>query len=337
MSVNRRLRGKQARAHAPLCEAPRLPQLHRLFDFEELSQLMTSWLDQRSLCRLALADAARRDLATDPEVWRGRRLELKSGAIRNSSQLSKALSASPGRWALVTSLGLPQCNLSKAAVRAMRDVLPALRSVDLRLCTRAGSLRLLQELPNLEEVMLEGVLPTAPLLRLKTMELCGTMVDLHEEGLVDWRKLPELVPNLEVLRVPWLELEDDRDISQDMWEKLHEAPLGCRTDDECLRALEKLEQLKEVDLSDVYTLSDAGLRGLGALPKLETLRLQNMGPRVTAEGLRHLAGGCAPLRFLDLSRCLDTGCRPSAGRTMLLQADVDAFRKRRPMTEVLFS
>lgn len=303
---------------------------------------MTSWLDQRSLCRLALADAARRVLATDPEVWRGRRLELRSGSIRNSSQLSKALTASPERWLHVTSLSFPRCNPSKAAVQALRAVLPALRSVDLRLCTRAGSLRLLEELPNLEEVMLGGNLPGAPLLRLKTMDLteCGDMVELHSEGLEDWIKVPELVPNLEVLRVPWLERRDeknDKGISQEMWESLHSGCLGCKSDDECLRTLLKLKQLKEVDLSNIYTLSDAGLRTLADLPKLERLLLQNMGSRITAEGLRHLAGGCAALRFLDLSRCLDIGCRPSAGRTMLLQADIDAFRRRRPMVEVLFS
>ena len=115
MPGNRRLRGKQARPHPPLCEAPRAAQLHRLFHFEELSHLVTSWLGQRSLCRLALADAARRALAADPEAWRGRRLELRSRAIRNSSQLSKVLAVSLGRWALVRSLVFPRCNPSTAA------------------------------------------------------------------------------------------------------------------------------------------------------------------------------------------------------------------------------
>lgn len=332
MQANRRLRGKQARPSPQLGEAP----LHRLFQFEELSQLITSWLDQRSLCRLGLADSARHALAADPEAWRERRLELRSRALRNSSQLCKALAASPGRWALVRSLTFPQCNPSTAAVRALQAALPALRSVDLRLCTRAGSHRLLEELPRLEEVVLQGSLPRTPLLQLKTLELCGVSIDLHGEGPEDWKKLPKLVPNIEVLRVPWLEDEEDKDITQDMWEKLHEPPLGCRTGDECLHALEQMQQLKEVDLSDVYTITDAGLRILGALPKLERLLLRNMGPQVSAEGLRDLAGGPAPLRLLDLSRCLDTGCRPSAGRTTLVQADIDAFRRRRPSTEVVF-
>jgi len=216
-----------------------------------------------------------------------------------------------------------------------------LRSLDLRLCTRAGCLRLLEELPGLEWVVLQGPLPKVPVPQLKTLEFssCAQFktVELHDAGLQDWRKLPELTPNLEILRVPWLEDEDDNEMSQDMWEKLHEPPLGCRTDDECLRALQKLTQLKEVDLSGVYTFTDAGMRTLGSLPKLERLLLRNMGPHVTAEGLRHLAEGCAPLRFLDLSSCLDTGCRPSAVRTTLLQADIDAFRRRCPLTEVVFS
>lgn len=336
MSGNRRLRGKQASSR----EVVRPSQLRRLFHFEELSHLMASWLDQRSLCRLSAVDAERRSLAADPDVWSDRTLELKSRAIRNSSQLANLLKAAAGRWARVTSLSLPQCNVSVAAARALRAALPAIRSVDLQLCARAGSLRLLDELDDtdLEEVMTQGHLPRAPLRRLKTLKLCGkwSSVELHE-GLDEWRNLPKVVPNLEVLHVPWVEEDDKNPLSQDMWEKLHEPPLGCRTDDECLRVLEKLNRLKEVDLSNVYTLTDAGLRTLSALPKLERLLLPNMGPHVTAEGLRHLADGVAPLRFLDLRRCMDTGCRPSAGRTTLLQADIEAFRRRRPTTEVLFS
>lgn len=317
-------------------EAPRL-QVYRLFQFEEMTYLVTSWLDQRSLGRLALADAARLALAADPETWRGRALQLKSKAIRNSSQLEKVLTASAGRWAFVRSLVFPKCDLSTAAIRTLRTALPALRCVDLRFCTRAGCLRLLKELPGLEQALLAGTFPfKAPLPELKTLEFCSSAsVELHQEGLEDWRKLPLLTPKLEVLCAPWF--EDVECSSQAWWEKLHEPPFDCKTNDECLHALAKLNQLKEVDLSDVYTLTDAGLRTLGSLPKLERLLLRNMGPCVTAKGLRLLADGCAPLRFLDLSRCLDIGCRPNAGRTTLLQADIDAFRRRCPLTEVLFS
>jgi len=350
VALNRRLRGKQAGTRQ-LCTAPTC-QMHRLFQFEELSYLVTSWLDQSSLCHLATADIARLSVVADPEAWRGRTVQLKSRAIRNSQQLAKVLTTSSGRWAFVRSLVFPQCNASTATVRTLRAALPALRSVDLRACTRAGCLRLLKELPDLEEVVLEGCLPEAPVPCLKSLEFSGSscfverqkftcvmnceMHDSHDV-LENWRKLPELAPNLQVLRVPWLEEDDCNAMSQDMWDEMHEGMFSCRTDDTCLRALEKLKHLKEVDLSGVYTITDAGLRTLAALPKLERLLLKNMGPRITAEGLWHLADGCASLRFLDLGRCLDTGCRPSAGRTSLRQADIDAFRRRRPLTEVLFS
>lgn len=210
-------------------------------------------------------------------------------------------------------------------------------------------MRLLKELPELEEVVVDGCLPEAPVPKLKSLELTGSTYinrqknvcvmncEMHEpqESLENWSNLPKSTPNLQVLRVPWR--EDCKDMSQDKWDDLHEGTLGCGTNDKCLLALEKLKHLRELDLSGVYTVTDAGLRTLAGLPNLERLLLKNMGPRITAEGLWHLADGCAPLRFLDLSGCLDTGCRPSTGRTSLRQADIDAFRRRRPLTEVHFS
>merc|ERR1712129_128860 len=287
------------------------------------------------------ADQIRRSVAICPEAWRGRVVDLKHRSIRNSSQLLNVLKAFVGRWALVESLTFPQCNPSAAVVQSLKASLPALRCADLRHCTCAGSIRLLAGLPFLETVVLQGHLPKTPLPKLKVLEFCGTSLDLHGEGLEGWRKLPELVPNLESLRVPWCDDNDDidllKDATQEVWDRLHEPPMGCKTSDECLRYLPMLNQLKEVNLSEVYTLTDAGLRILGNLPKLERLVLQNMGVHVTKEGLHHLAVGSAPFQFLDMSRCLDTGCRPNAGRTGLVQADFDAFRQRRMTTKVCFS
>lgn len=335
LPMKKRLRGKQA----PLaCASPCGLHLQRLLHMPELSHSISPWLDQRSLCVFGQSDAAGRVLAISPEVWQGQLLDLKRRSLRTSAQLVKVLESFASRWRHVRSIVFPQCNPSAAAIKVLRASLPALRSVDLHNCTQAGSLRLLAGLPFLEEIVLDGHLPKAPLPQLKVLEIRGMALELHGEGLEDWRRLPELVPKLEILRAPWLDDQADDEVSQDMWEKLHVPPLGCKTSDECLRFLQKMEHLREVDLSDVYTLSDAGLQILGTLPNLERLLLQNMGPRVTVEGLWHLADSRAPLGFLDLQRCLSKGhWQPQAGRTALRETDILAFQRRRPTTQVCFS
>lgn len=344
MLAHRRLRGKQARPSSWLpCEEFSFQLLHHLFQLAELVPVVTSWLDQRSLCRLGVSNAFSAAIATCPEAWSGRVLVLKSRSIKNSAQLIKVLEACARRWTGVQSMVFPQMSPSAVAVRSVRAALPALRSIDLNVCPEPGTVRLLAGLPAIEEVV--GVfVPRAPLLKLRHLDLCGGsgggMNAMHWQDSEDsdlWASLPRLVPNLELLRAPWSENDGGKEVDQECWDFLHQPPLGCTTSDACLRHLQDLKCLREVDLSDVYTITDASLRTLANLPKLERLSLQNMGPRVTADGLRHLADGCAPLCFLDLRRCLDIGRRPSTGRTSFVLADILAFRRRRPRTEVLFS
>lgn len=338
----KRLRGKQA---CPGRERPQSGKLHRLLQFEEVSQLAASWLDQKSLCRFAKTEKACRELANDPEVWRNRRLDLHSRALRNSADLQKALVAVIRRWELVRSMVFPQCNASAAVLKTLRLKLPGLRSIDLRWCTRAASLRLLKEMPQLEEVIVDALIPESPLPDLKRLEVVGSCaMSLHGEGLDDWKKLGELVPNLEVLIAPWPETtrdgSPDRPVAQeehDLWERLHAPPLDCKTTDTCVRCLDQFQNLRELDLSGTYTLSNASLMSLANLPKLERLTLKNMGAGISAEGLQHLANGNAPLQLLDLSQCKDTGLRPWFGRTSLQQEHIETFCRRRPKTTVLFS
>mmetsp|Transcript_24263 Transcript_24263/g.68841 ORF Transcript_24263/g.68841 Transcript_24263/m.68841 type:complete len:339 (+) Transcript_24263:90-1106(+) len=310
--------------------------LGRLLQLDELARLVSSWLDVPSLLRLGCADATGRALAAMPETWRGRSLDLRV-KLRGSAQLQLLLRRFSERWAGVHTAVLPQVNLSASVAQLLKTCLPGLRSLDVCRCTRAGGLRLLGlGLPGVETLVAPGYLPTVPLPSLRVLELWGAADELHVEGVDEWAKLPALVPNLEVLRVPWNESEDDV-LNEALWEKLHEPPLGCRTSDACLEHLRALPRLRELDLSEVYTVCDDGLRVLANLPKLERLALQNAGRSISSAGLRALALGSAPLRWLDLRRCCDVGRRPSLGRTSLRPEDVAAFRRARPEVEVLFS
>jgi len=295
-----------------------------------------SYFDQRGLYRVSVA-ATCLAVAASPEVWRDRTVELVSRRIRNSAQLLKALESNALRWRCVKAVALPQLQPSKEAARALRTVFPALQSADLSLCPAAGGQRVLSEVTHIERLVLPGYLPRVPLPQLKVLKLHSECNHLHLEGLEEWTRLPQLLPCLEILHAPWLEVLVDEGLSRDKWELLHQPPLGCKTSDACLLPLKQLEQLRELDLSDVYTLSNSGLRTLSSLPKLEVLILQNLGWGVDAEGLRSLAEGCVSLRVLDLRRCLDSGRQPTVGRTALTQADAVAFRRRRPAVELRFS
>lgn len=306
---------------------------------EELARLAALFLEPRSLLRLGATCSAALDLPTSPWAWLGRTLELHGSTFRRSAQFVATLRRFSLRWSLLDSLALPKVNFSTDGAKTLRECLPGLRRLDLRRCPRAGGLRLLSAgVPEgVKEVVVPSYLPPSPLPGLKVLSIEHPVSELHTEGQEEWEKLPRNLANLEVLSAPWIEEDELDNVDEDMWDKLHEPPLGCRTTDACLLQLRKMPQLRELDLSQVYTLTDDGLHTLGGLPRLERLVLQNAGRGVTAAGLRSLAESRAPLVFLDLRRCLDTGLRPLSGRTSLTEEDIAAFRRLRPSTEVLFS
>lgn len=328
----RRLRGKHSWAETPTAAN----HLRRLLELGGC--LVSEWLGQRELCRLAAADTTGRETAAQPETWHGRCLDLRSRCLRGSMQLQELMRTARGRWCSVQHLVLPQCQPSAAAASALRTALPQLQGADLGLCPRAGGLRLLAELGGcLDSVLLPGYLPQMPLPRLRVLKLTGPNVELHLQGRPSWVQLPEVAPRLESFSATWDDGDSQEGLSLDAWEKLHEPPLGCMTTDVCLEELQRLTELQELDLSGVYTITDAGLASLGSMASLRRLELRNMGYGVSDAGLRALAEGCAPLSHLDLRQCLDTGKRPNSGRTAITPEGVQHFRRKRPAATVLLS
>lgn len=122
-------------------------------------------------------------------------------------------------------------------------------------------------------------------------------------------------------------VDGERHLTLTGWDRNDYALLGSRpdtvvlqmanpdVDDTTLKHLQRLDRLRELDLSDTQ-VTDAGLWRLQHLKTLETLRLK--GTKVTDDGLQQLFDSVPALRQLDLR---ETKVQPQVVEAWKLKGD----------------
>lgn len=303
--------------------------LHLLGHLQEVVDQVVAFLPQQDLCRMGAADNQFRVIAFSPRSWQGRTLSWSQLPLTRSDQ--RVLLRGEARWKLVQGIALPNMRPSKAFLQQLRSVFPNLRTLHLadRSSPEETHRCILEAFANLECLRIQSgqhfkVFSDRPLLQLKTLDVRDAFA-FHRAGPGIWSCLPHVVPNIEILRVPlgcWGAPRDSAII---------------RTNDECMLPLCSLPMLRELDASEVYTLTDACIQTLGSLARLERLCLRSMGRLITGQGLRFLAQGGAPLSYVDFTVRYERAKWPNIGRTTISEDDAAEFRSRRPEVEILIS
>ncbi|CAE7229031.1 unnamed protein product [Symbiodinium sp. CCMP2592] len=278
--------------------------------------------------------------ANQPTTWRCRMLVLnltKNKEVTETATLQKAIESISKRqgasiWRYVQGIVLPSGlrGFSKYLPATIHALLPNIRLLDLGTFSANEALlvSILAGLKNLEQLHgardLRVPLSPTPVMsptKLKVLTVPNAFV-FHCHTV--WALLASVLPRIEVLRVPL-----------GFWTTLNYEIRTSDADMECLRSL---RCLRELDISEVHTLTDRGLQVVASL-RLEQLAIRRMGAQVSGATLRALAQ-CGTLASLDLSGNLppERAARPnrSEGRGSMSQRDVEGFLIKRPEVKIRF-
>eukprot|EP00439_Symbiodinium_sp_Y106_P017879 s2608_g2.t1 len=278
--------------------------------------------------------------ANQPTTWRCRMLVLnlrKNKEITETYTLQKALESISKRqgaslWRYVRGIVLPSGlrGFSKYLPSTIHALLPNIRLLDLGTFSANEALlvAILAGLKNLEQ--LHGAsnlrVPLSPTPAMSPTKLKALTVQnaLEFHCHTVWALLASVLPCIEVLRVPL-----------GFWTTLN---YEIRTSDADMESLRSLRCLRDLDISEVHTLTDRGLQVVAAL-RLEQLAIRRMGAQVSGATLRALAQ-CGTLGSLDLTGNLppERAARPnrSVGRGSMSQRDVEEFLIKRPEVKICF-
>eukprot|EP00439_Symbiodinium_sp_Y106_P023927 s2608_g2.t3 len=228
--------------------------------------------------------------ANQPTTWRCRMLVLnlrKNKEITETYTLQKALESISKRqgaslWRYVRGIVLPSGlrGFSKYLPSTIHALLPNIRLLDLGTFSANEALlvAILAGLKNLEQ--LHGAsnlrVPLSPTPAMSPTKLKALTVQnaLEFHCHTVWALLASVLPCIEVLRVPL-----------GFWTTLN---YEIRTSDADMESLRSLRCLRDLDISEVHTLTDRGLQVVAAL-RLEQLAIRRMGAQVSGATLRALA------------------------------------------------
>lgn len=261
-------------------------------------------------------------LLYQPCTWQGKIIDFVSpeSVFQHSKQLIVLLKKNRVRWQQVVGCKMPRVPISQPLLESLGSCLPRIHHLDLsnmchdqyvtwiKLSNQFPFLQVLK-LPFCAEIGVSGLrlLCTLPL---RHLSMPGNM-RIHCKTPCAFMELGNLH------QLEWL------NISAPPWGREDQV-----TNDRCLESLAALPSLEHLDISNMCTITNAGLQIVSTFPALKVLVMWAMGRGVNGAGLDCLSG-CEQLDRLDMLECQSL--------TQVEPHDIDRFRASRPDVHLSFN